>query len=44
MIFEGQFQEDKQHGRGVLRKPDGQVVEGIWDDGKLIDVIDMEQR
>ena len=33
-----------RHGKGFLRKNDGQDIEGIWDHGKLIDVIEMDQN
>lgn len=38
-IFEGDFHLDRIRGYGKFLKEDGQVVEGIWKDSRLIKVL-----
>jgi len=33
-VYEGEYQQDKRHGRGVLRFGNGKVYEGEWSNGK----------
>ena len=33
--FEGEYKEDRRHGKGKLTKNDGTVVQGDWLAGKL---------
>ena len=34
-VFEGEFVNDKKHGRGKMKLPDDRIVEGIWKNGKF---------
>lgn len=35
----GEFKANKFHGRGTYRFPNGQVIEGTFDNGRLVQVI-----
>lgn len=35
-VFEGQFKDDKVHGRGIFKKLDGKVIKGLWKKCKLV--------
>lgn len=35
----GNFDMDKRNGKGVLKKKDGTVVAGIWQDGEMVGLI-----
>jgi len=35
--YEGEFANDKPHGKGVLTHPNGKIVKGVWNNGQMIE-------
>lgn len=40
-LYIGQFSENQPHGKGELRHYDGSVVNGMWDNGRLLKAPDI---
>ncbi len=36
--YEGEFDNDKPHGKGALTHPNGKVIKGVWMNGQMLDV------
>lgn len=42
-VHEGEFKIDLRDGRGKVTYPDGKEIEGIWNRGKLQEIIRQEK-